>query len=348
MTQPDSPRPFDFAGNIQQGKLPPDLDTAYRGAFWGAQTANLILEYSQIYDALSRERAAAGEESPCPEDEFIDAFSSLFPPLVRWLFTILESVISIADEILLARGTADPVRCGNRSADSFHALGAGHADLVCICVVSALRASDWPSQLDDANAFAETLSVNLQAVVASLAGVERLPDDFYPALRSEALAKKLSQLQRQPITTAPHVAVNAPSANNTKSMKRQKLKEPSKEAITCYRLSITVGQKQEVLANILAEELGRPVDQSTVSRWIKRVREWLRAGNVLPDLTPNNGPKPRTVPMDPANIDRGAGRTESIRRQSKDSDSRAELDRLIAEQQAEDDYDFEPIRDEDD
>jgi hypothetical protein len=59
--------------------------------------------------------------------------------------------------------------------------------------------------------------------------------------------------------------------------------------------------------------LRRPVDQPTVSRWLKQVRSWLKAGNILPDLTADDGAKPKIKPMDPARLDRGDGRRKATR-----------------------------------
>lgn len=112
---------------------------------------------------------------------------------------------------------------------------------------------------------------------------------------------------------------------------KQKLKQPPDDAIKCYRLFFATGWKQAQLAEVLSREFHRPIDQPTVSRWIKQVKAWLKTGNVLPDLTADGGAKPKVVPMEPAKIDRSTGRQKSIRRN-------AELEKLIAEQQAEDDY----------
>jgi hypothetical protein len=122
---------------------------------------------------------------------------------------------------------------------------------------------------------------------------------------------------------------------------RSKLpKEPSEEAIICYRLFLARDGKQSTLAEWMSHELNKTIKQYQVSRWLKQVRVWLKAGNVLPDLTAENKgcPRQRTRPMDSRMIDQGVGQEKSIRRQSRAADQDAELKKLIAEQQAEDDY----------
>lgn len=114
--------------------------------------------------------------------------------------------------------------------------------------------------------------------------------------------------------------------------------EPSADAIACYRLFIATGKPQRELAEMMSHERKRPIDQPRVSRWCEQVRAWLKAGNVLPDLTADSGANPKTVPMDPAKIDQGDGRKQATRpRRSGDPDRDDELQKVIAEQQADDD-----------
>ncbi|HTU19229.1 MAG TPA: hypothetical protein VMG10_14305 [Gemmataceae bacterium] len=92
------------------------------------------------------------------------------------------------------------------------------------------------------------------------------------------------------------------------------LKEPSSDAIAAYRAHLVIGGTQTELAEILTENLGRPITQGQVSRWLKAMKDWLEAGNVLPDLSASALPKP--MPMDPERIDLGLrqdGRTERQR-----------------------------------
>jgi hypothetical protein len=94
---------------------------------------------------------------------------------------------------------------------------------------------------------------------------------------------------------------------------RGELKEPSKDAFAAYRLQVVIGGTQTNLAARLSEELGRPITQGAVSRWLKDVKAWLEAGNVLPDLTTIRNTKP--MPMDPERIDLGERRDGRAKRQ---------------------------------
>ncbi len=80
-------------------------------------------------------------------------------------------------------------------------------------------------------------------------------------------------------------------------------KEPSREAIAAYRASLATGKTQAELASLMAKELKRKVDQGTISRWLKQVKGWIKAGNVLPDLHQSLDKKP--TPMDPGRLDLG-------------------------------------------
>jgi hypothetical protein len=64
----------------------------------------------------------------------------------------------------------------------------------------------------------------------------------------------------------------------------KKLKAPSIVAMMVYRLSFLKGQKQKTIAIELSKELGRPICQGMVSKHLKRVTQWIKEGNVLPDL----------------------------------------------------------------
>jgi hypothetical protein len=91
-----------------------------------------------------------------------------------------------------------------------------------------------------------------------------------------------------------------------------RIKVPSSDAILAYRLSIAIGKNQTELARRLTAELRRPIDQGTVSRWLKLVKTFLRAGNVLPDLPE---PSRREAHMDPSKIDLGARQDGLAKRQ---------------------------------
>jgi hypothetical protein len=96
---------------------------------------------------------------------------------------------------------------------------------------------------------------------------------------------------------------------------RRTLKEPSKDAIAVYRYWFLTGKTQTELADDpkLMEELGRKVGQGTISRWLKQVKEWNEACNVLPPLPEARDSKPTA--MDPERIDLGGRQDGRARRQ---------------------------------
>jgi hypothetical protein len=100
-------------------------------------------------------------------------------------------------------------------------------------------------------------------------------------------------------------------------------KEPSKDAITVYRywfasscvLSDRKTQTQLAEDPNLMQLLGRKVDQGTISRMLRKVKDWIEAGNVLPDLSEPLESKP--TPMDPERIDLGQNRERRPKHQRK-------------------------------
>ena len=100
-------------------------------------------------------------------------------------------------------------------------------------------------------------------------------------------------------------------------------KMPSKEAVAAYRLSFLKGQKQENIAAELTKQFSRPVSQGQVSRWIKQVRAFLKAGNVLPDL---EGLTRKPDAVDPGAINMGRRQDRRTKRQRLRRDEGAEDD----------------------
>jgi hypothetical protein len=105
---------------------------------------------------------------------------------------------------------------------------------------------------------------------------------------------------------------------------RRPLKEPSKDEFTVYKYSFATGKTQKELADdpALMDLLGRKVDQGTISRWLGKVKKWVEALGLPPDLSEPLGSKP--TPMDPGEIDLGKrqdGRAKRQRgRRNSDSD----------------------------
>ena len=79
------------------------------------------------------------------------------------------------------------------------------------------------------------------------------------------------------------------------------LKPPTDKEVQCYRLAFLYGEKK-TQKQIAAEVFGDRTKQYRVSRAIRHVELWIKAGNVLPDL---NDPKPRVISVDPRKLDAG-------------------------------------------
>jgi hypothetical protein len=124
--------------------------------------------------------------------------------------------------------------------------------------------------------------------------------------------------------TLPHQAVAQTPRLETplKTPPRPPLKEPSKAAMAVYRYwfgsncVLSEHKTQTELANdlVLMKQLGRKVHQATISRYLKQVRKWMEAGNIVPETSESLNSQPK--PMDPERIDLGKrqdGRTERQR-----------------------------------
>jgi hypothetical protein len=100
--------------------------------------------------------------------------------------------------------------------------------------------------------------------------------------------------------------------NETARRAQRKMRRPSELAIAAYRLWFATQRPQEEIAKVLSREHGATIRQNQVSRMLKQVEKYVRAGNVLPDL-----PKParRAVAIDPAKLDMGAREDQLTQRQ---------------------------------
>ncbi|QDU28843.1 hypothetical protein ETAA8_39480 [Anatilimnocola aggregata] len=83
---------------------------------------------------------------------------------------------------------------------------------------------------------------------------------------------------------------------------RRVLKEPSKDDFTAYRVWAATGATHDVVTETLAKVHKIIRVRGTVTKMIKRVSDWLEAGNVLPPLPAR---QKRSKPMDPSKIDMG-------------------------------------------
>lgn len=79
------------------------------------------------------------------------------------------------------------------------------------------------------------------------------------------------------------------------------LKQPIEIEVQAYRLAMFKGEKQKMIATMLSKKHRRPVSQPDVSRWVKKVKKWIEAGNVLPD--PPGKHKGKTYTADPKKME---------------------------------------------
>ncbi|MBV9123074.1 MAG: hypothetical protein JO112_06940, partial [Planctomycetes bacterium] len=89
-----------------------------------------------------------------------------------------------------------------------------------------------------------------------------------------------------------------------------RVKPPPEEAWQAWRLRNMLGKTQTDIAATLSQELNRPVDQSKVSRLLRKVRAFLDAGGSPPEL-----PAAKTRTLDPEVINRGRRRDRRTPRQ---------------------------------
>ena len=90
---------------------------------------------------------------------------------------------------------------------------------------------------------------------------------------------------------------------------------PSKDALIAFRLSISTGETQTAIAELMQEHCGRTTSQGQVSRWIKDVNRWLEECKILPALPEKLQGSVKSV--DPKVIDQGANQTGRTPRQRK-------------------------------
>jgi hypothetical protein len=147
------------------------------------------------------------------------------------------------------------------------------------------------------NATRDILVVDTGRVIASPERSARLP---------------LPDSSRSPVPN-PHVVAGDPES---------KLREPPDEAIKAYRLKWILGAPtQTEIAHRLSQEIGRPISQGQVSRWLKQAEKYVKAGGILPEMPKLPDKQPR--PMDPERIDLGPrqdGRAERQRERRSDDD----------------------------
>ncbi len=81
------------------------------------------------------------------------------------------------------------------------------------------------------------------------------------------------------------------------------IKRPSDDAITAWRLCTMLGLNRTQAAQQMSQELGKKVNQGSVSRWVPQVQAYMDAtGNSLPGMTT---PISKPQNMDPTKLDLG-------------------------------------------
>jgi hypothetical protein len=146
---------------------------------------------------------------------------------------------------------------------------------------------------------------------------DKLPEFFVSKLDGIAMASALAvdTLAADLRRFADEQSLSPSSSPSPQSKRKKPPKEPSADAIAAYRLSLVVGGTQAAIAEQLAKQWHRPVSQGRVSVMLKQVREWLEAGNILPDLTAPS--RHRVVVMGPRQIDLGANQERRAKHQRR-------------------------------
>jgi len=133
-------------------------------------------------------------------------------------------------------------------------------------------------------------------------------DDFIEAslnaidiLLSDATTTKTANNEGPPpAKQTPSPPVAEVSVGNV--VRKNRLKEPPEIEMMAYRLYKNTEANQDEIAKALQKRFRVPVGQQRVSRMIRRVRKWLKAGNILPD--PAKIPRAART-TDPAVLDEG-------------------------------------------
>lgn len=157
-----------------------------------------------------------------------------------------------------------------------------------------------PTGLCDVSTYHEGAFVLANQVKGCIERADRRGVEVFAVLTPLQLKAYSSRIDREYATAA---GAAAPAKGT--AIKKGPV-EPMPYMIQAYRLHTLRGGKQAEVADWMSKELGKPVEQAVVSRWLKRVRKWIEAGNVLPDIpTSNSRPNGRAIPMDPGIIDAG-------------------------------------------
>jgi hypothetical protein len=93
---------------------------------------------------------------------------------------------------------------------------------------------------------------------------------------------------------------------------KRRMRTPTQRAATAWRLHFATGRPQVEIARMMTEQLGQPVTQGQVSKWIKQVIAFLNAGGALPVPAPS---AKSAKAVDPARLELGASTSRITPRQ---------------------------------
>jgi hypothetical protein len=255
----------------------------------------------EAFDAVAKTLSEAAEMRRCPPNGW-----ALFEGQARALQAAWRAARDryAAAEILLRAVTDEGGRCAHQEALN----AVCRVNDACGHVILAARRARG--------------TISPHQAVAHVLAVPAF--DLPELLRAMRRQTSLAALRPGSSTAPPPVTPEATPAGDRQEelAAPRSLKEPTAEAFKAYRALVVTGKTQKQLAQLLTEELKRPIHQGTVSRWVNQVSDWLEAGNVLPDLSEPLRKRP-TV-MDPERIDLGErqdGRSKRQRgRRNSDND----------------------------
>ena len=323
-TEPPTAVPELRTGGIVGDELPRDRDELLRlrGLVdqWIAATRVTLGRWKELLEWLKQGDVAL--QTPCEKEPILGLETD---------YTRFAGVHDRND--LLVRYLPDDDRqCfleGTQAASEVEPVIEGRYDLlmrpgVLDADVDAIIAGDAEYSESDREMLRETLAwrrANLECADShrrvwdglnvALKVMKRLEDCIVKRLEAATPATPTSKSGQQ-ADSSEESSSGASKANSKE--KAAPIKCPSDKAIRAYRLSVVKGGKQGQIATELR------TNQGQVSRWIKDVKVWIKAGNVLPDLEVLK--KPQSI--DPTVIDMGArsdGRTPRQReKRSDDSD----------------------------
>jgi hypothetical protein len=133
----------------------------------------------------------------------------------------------------------------------------------------------------------------------------------------DILKEPIYQQMQPPIwDRVPPSQVRKVDTPETSQVANRPPKLPPDEAIKAYRLKWILGAPtQTEIAEQLSRELGKPVSQGQVSRWLKQAEAYAHAGGVLPGLM--DLPSKTPIPVDPERLDLGPRQDGLVERQRK-------------------------------